>query len=646
MLGASGCLSASPVDTLGTAEVVSSRLLKGLRSPVPVQRLDTADIRLRGLTDIGDALRRLSGVNLRDYGGAGGLKTISVRGLGASHTRVVYDGLSVSNARQGQVDLQRFSLDQLAQIELQTLDADRLLTPVRHLGAATLYLTSLQGQPQSSGLRGQAALRQASFNTWNPSLSLQYTTRNRTSIGARGDYFFADNNYPFYVRNGAASQWLHRTNSRMQTATGEMNVGRSWSSGQWTAKIFGSHSDRLLPGHVVLYVNENDERLKEDQVMGQLHYRQHYRRWEWFAAGKLNWERSHYSDQGGQYPGGSLQERYIQREGYMTAGLSYAFVPALRLAYATDGIINALQSNQKSDNHVSRRTWLHSLSLQWKTARLCLTARGVAHLYDNEHRDGQTARNEKRLTPSFACSYQLLTEPFLLYLRGGYKESFRMPTFTESYFRHYGSTELRPERTHQLNGGLTLQTLFAGHIPNVSLTADYYYNEVKNHIVSVPYNLFVWRTLNLGEVRTSGLDLTLNSHWSPAHRHQLLMAVNYTYQRARDCTPGNRQTYGHQLAYTPLHSGSGSLTWDNPWLSAVVHTTWSAERWATPEHTETTLLPAYSEWGLAVFRSFAFGRVRLDARADLINAFNASYEVIRRYPMPGRAYKLGLVLSF
>ena len=67
-----------------------------------------------GVVDMPGALRRMAGVNLRDYGGAGGLKTVSVRGLGAAHTIVTYDGLAVGDARQGQTDLSRFSLDNIS----------------------------------------------------------------------------------------------------------------------------------------------------------------------------------------------------------------------------------------------------------------------------------------------------------------------------------------------------------------------------------------------------------------------------------------------------------------------------------------------------------------------------------------------------
>ena len=80
-------------DSLGTAEVIAPKRVAGIVTPVPVQRLDSAALFKRGITDMADALRRFSGVNLRDYGGAGGLKTVSVRGLGAAHTAVAYDGL-------------------------------------------------------------------------------------------------------------------------------------------------------------------------------------------------------------------------------------------------------------------------------------------------------------------------------------------------------------------------------------------------------------------------------------------------------------------------------------------------------------------------------------------------------------------------
>ena len=63
-------------DTLDYA-VVTARSLRSVPSvAVPTQQFDTTTLRRLGITDMGDALRRMAGVNLRDYGGAGGLKTV------------------------------------------------------------------------------------------------------------------------------------------------------------------------------------------------------------------------------------------------------------------------------------------------------------------------------------------------------------------------------------------------------------------------------------------------------------------------------------------------------------------------------------------------------------------------------------------
>ena len=57
--------------TLREATVSTDRLPVSVAYATPVQALDTAAFRRRGVTDMADALRRFAGVNLRDYGGAG-----------------------------------------------------------------------------------------------------------------------------------------------------------------------------------------------------------------------------------------------------------------------------------------------------------------------------------------------------------------------------------------------------------------------------------------------------------------------------------------------------------------------------------------------------------------------------------------------
>ena len=63
---------------------------------------------------------------------------------------------------------------------------------------------------------------------------------------------------------------------------------------------------------------------------------------------------------------------------------------------------------------------------------------------------------------------------------------------------------------------------------------------------------------------------------------------------------------------------------------------------ATQAHAEGTRLKPYAELGAALYHTFALRGFRLDARLDATNLTATDYEVIARYPMPGRAFSLTL----
>lgn len=644
------CTTANAIpDSLGTAEVIAQKRVTGIATSVPVQHLDSAAVFKRGITDIADALRRFSGVNLRDYGGAGGLKTVSVRGLGAAHTAVAYDGLCVNDTRQGQTDMGQFSLDLMRTIELQTLDQSQLLCPVRQLAQAVVSLNAApQTLPTNYGIHGALALQQASWGTWNPQVDVGGRIGRNAYVNAAGRYFFAHNNYPFTIENGSATTHTHRNNSRMQSTTTELNWLQRLGGGMLSSKAYFYHNYRHLPGMVHYYVNQNNERLLEQTAFAQSRWQRQGPRWQTFVAAKYNWQVSKYHDIDGQYPDGILKQHYWQREAYATAGFRYSITDFLQVAYATDYAHASQNSNLKTDYRVSRDTWLQSLSVGLQVNRFQLTARAAWHRYWNQSVSGTSARNAQRVTPSVSTLWQAIRgEHAQWYLRCGYKESFRMPTFTESYYYHLGSTQLNPELTRQLSVGQTLQASPSQHWRTLAFTADAYAARVKDRIVSIPYNLFVWKTVNLGDVRTLGVDLTLHSLWQLTTRHTLEFNTNYSLQHCTDHTKPALSSWHKQLAYTPLHSGAASLAWMNPWASLSVHGTWSSMRWCTNNHLPTTSLPAYTEWGAAVFRSFTLCHGRtLTLRADVLNLFDHRYEVIRRYPMPGRAYKLSIKFAW
>lgn len=641
---------------LTEVEVTGSRKARETRSTAPLHMLTHEEFIRLGVTDIADALHRLPGVTLRDYGGAGGLKTVSVRGFGAQHTGVCYDGVMLSECQSGEIDIARYSLDNVDDISLVVGDNDDIFIPARNAAsAATLTIQTVA--PPSSDTRPHvtAQLKAGSFGHVSPFVRYGQSLNERLAFAVLGEYVYAENNYPYDIRNGNNVQHDRRTNSRMNQGHAEANVVWNINTrNRIAAKAYYYDNDRQLPGQVRYYTSLSRERLHDRNAFAQLQYTARPDdRWAVRWTSKFNWAASEYTD--GLYGGGVKDASYWQREAYTTANVMFAPNGRWAFDYSADYSFNNLSSSLSTDTRPFRHTILQSATAKYSSPRLTATARLLHSTYLNDAKDGPGARNMRHLSPSLSLSYRVLSGESL-YLRASYKNIFRAPTFNESYFFHYGSPDLLPESTDQLNLGATWRTVY-GHGSSIRLTADGYVNHVKDKIVAVPYNMFVWTCVNVGKVRVRGIDATVNiehhlsapqqaRHWwqRPARHsgHTLLLSANYSLQRAENRTNPESPYYGNQLAYIPEHSGSGTISYENPWLNVSLHGTAVSRRYANNQHYENSELKRYAEFGVTAYRHFVFGRHRLELRADAKNILNRHYEVVAHYPMPGRSYMFSL----
>lgn len=633
---------------LGTASVVAQAERVGEHQAMPVQRADTAELRRRAVVSVADALRHFAGVSLRDYGGTGGLKTLSVRGVGAQHTLVAYDGIVLSDTRSGTIDLSRFQLDGLSALQLNVAEQPELLCPARQLGAAVLHLSALRPDTTRRQLQGAVSLQQGSFGLWKPALRLAKVLGSHHAVGLSSQWLMARNDFPFRVSNGIASHEERRANNRVSDWNIEANyqsTGLGW--GSVSGKVFFSKSRRRLPGPVVLYVNDNDERLDERTAFAQMRYDLSRGAWQFFAAARGHWNESLYRNHDKSYPGGVQMQNYWQREAYVALGASWTR-GCMALAYSADGILQSLSSNVSTSTHASRATLLQSFSLRFSLRRLDVTARALLQLHKNNLRgSGEGARNAGRLTPSMSLRWHIVEgRKFSLNARAYMNNVYRQPTFTESYYQHYGNPHLRPERALQMGAGMALR-LNPSEALHGSLAADVYLGRVSDKIVSLPVTAWLWQTVNMGRVDVRGLDVTAQLVWTPAKSHRLGLHGNYTWQQVYDRTDKALRSYNLQLAYMPLSSGSVSVSWENAWLCLSAALTGCSSRWSTHTHTPTTRLKGFEELNISVWKSLSLGRrCHLLLRADLINALNTGYEIVRRYPMPRRSYCVSAELKF
>lgn len=126
-------------DTLSEVVVTAERI----REIVPAQRLSGRQLQRLSSNSIADALRYFSGVQVKDYGGIGGLKTVNVRSLGSQHVGVFYDGIQISNAQNGTVDLGKFSMDNMEVLSVYNGQKSDIFQSARdYASAAALYMVS------------------------------------------------------------------------------------------------------------------------------------------------------------------------------------------------------------------------------------------------------------------------------------------------------------------------------------------------------------------------------------------------------------------------------------------------------------------------------------------------------------------------
>ena len=379
--------------TLSTVTVLGSGN-KSVTSAAPLFRLSSSRLERFGFTDMGQALKRLPGITLKDYGGAGGLKTVSVRGLGAAHTAVVYDGVALSECQSGEIDLGRFSPDNIDALSLAIGDNDDIFQPARVLASAASVFVSNTPSTGNDTFNITGRLRAGSFGYVNPFAKINARWRERFAANISADFSRADNCYPFALKNGNSTTTEHRNNSKSLIGNTEANfIYTPDASSRLSAKLYYYDSDRQLPGPVIYYNNDNREKLRERTAFAQTTYRSALSSvLSLLANAKFSWSDSRYSDFGGTYPGGELHQNYCQREAYASSALLWFPVKSLALDYSADYAFNNLSSNLATDTRPWRHSLLQSLSLRWKNRHFTITARTLASIYRNGAHSGEAAK--------------------------------------------------------------------------------------------------------------------------------------------------------------------------------------------------------------------------------------------------------------
>lgn len=645
LISASMLFASAAPDTLEVA-TVSALVQAESAASSPVQRLTDEELRRSGAMCISEVVRNLSGVSVKDYGGIGGLKTVSLRNLGAAHTMIDYDGITVSDAQNGQVDIGRFFLDDIEEIKVVIGQEDNIFLSARSLaGSGALHLRSrIPTFDSGKSTNVSAGVTLGSFNTYVPKLRVEQKICEQWAMTASGSWLTSVGDYPFTLKNGNTLTHETRLNSDVNIINSELNLyGNLGTCGGRIISKFNFHnSERGLPGSVVLYTQNPTERLWDRNVLASSRYENNIgTKWKMEAAISYSNMWNRYMDTSPLYIE-HQDNRYTQQEIGLSSVVQYSQSDNLRFSFAEDLFGSILDSDIPECPFPRRITSLTAISAQYVGGHFRATA-SLLGIYMSEYvLVGTPAPDCGRISPSASVSYGLLKNR--LRVRASYKDGFRVPTFNDLYYARVGNTSLEPEKSRQVNVGVTWSSIHGDRL-EISMTADGYMNHVRDKIVAVP-TMFIWKMRNVGRVHMYGTDLSMNVRWKMNEWGAIYFRGNYSYQYAVDMTDPSSKNWKHQIPYAPCHTGSAVLSMDTKWMTATYTLNAVGDRYAMAQNIPANLINGYLDHGLSLNHTIMLRQIRLHLSLEALNLADDNYEVIRYYPMPGRNYRLTIKISY
>ena len=626
---------------------VSAALPSSFKANTPLQIMQSDILSKTGSLQIADAAKYLSGVQVKDYGGIGGLKTISVRSLSANYSGVLYDGIPVFDNQTGQIDLGRFSLGNVKMLILQTGETDNLLQPSyeRSFAAVLNIITQSDWNKPEKKNELKAGFQTGSFGLVNPYLSFGQILSKTFVIRFSGEFLKSQGYYPFtqFYGSSDSTSTEKRKNSDIELYKLESNIYGSFSNGgKLSGKAYYYWSNRGIPGPARYYNNYSGERVKDKTAFLQASYTQPLNKvFDFQTNAKFNFSGIDYTDINNSYEDGKRENFYYQRQYYLNATIRCRITEQLSVAWANDGIYGNFDSNF-SDAFPSRTNWLSALSGKYDNPVFTLTGSLLHNYTDDKNQIGTALGRSSHWSPYLGLSVKPVKN-LPVRLRAYYKNTYRFPTFGDLYFSPVPPLNLKPENANQYNLGLTLATSLNQKISLLSFSGDIYQIKVENKLVALPRSsMFIWSVQNFGQTETKGADLNLKIRWQFISDLSAQISGTYTYQKVLEKTDKTKSTYNQQLAYTPKHSATAYLLIEMPWLNVNYTLIYSGTRnYIGVDRPEYRMKP-YTDQGINLQKTMRWKNYSLSFSAECLNLFDSRYEVVRSYPMPGRSFRLGV----
>lgn len=602
---------------LPSAEVTAQRFSRFSVGQVQIQS-DSQTFSFYKNLHLSDYLQSETPLSIKTYGT--GLATVSVRGMAANHTAVLWNGINLQNPLNGLSDLAIVELGAVNRVDVK-LGGCSALCGSGGIGGV-VYLDN--EKPQNEGVHGNLGYNLGSFGLSNSHAELDF---NKKNIGGsvRVSHQKATNDFIFKNTAEIGQPLQHATHAAYDNLNLTANLFGQLSENDFVKFSFWqSYNYRELTPTMT---SRNDNAIYRD------------------SANRLAGEWTHFFKKSSLKLRGAylLDKNFYESDivknsqngirslvGEAEWNFNIASKHNLRAGFNT----TSDQSDNNNYREIHERTRLaFFLSDAFTSDFITLTA--------NLRQEWLEKWQPTTFSVGFEKNLFSKTKNAKLLLRGALSRNYSIPTFNDLYWPYLGNPNLETEQGWSKELGVSFKT----KKDNQQFQADFtlFGIDIKNRIVWQPQTDGQWRPTNLSQVLSQGFETFVRFQDSKQGFNYRLSA-NYQFAHATD---GNG---GVQL-FVPTHKGSLSA-----WLRykkgyAAWQQTASSKRYGTTDKTTWTnpftVADVTAGFTPSVFKAKKHNfELKTDIRLRISNVFNADYQVVQFYPNPRRQFLLEILLSF
>ena len=626
-------VKASEPDTLVNISSVTVYALRTqyYKEDKRVISLDSSLVLPSGDETLGELLQRMLPVNLMQYGSAGSLTTLSFRGSHTNQTQINWNGFPINSLTSGIADLSQIYSGMFEQIMLIPGASGSLYGSGSAGGAINLDNKPVWGRGMfiSSGLDG------GSFGTYGGHILLQ---AGNDKIQSRSSFFYQDalNNFSYKddFKYGSPTGIARHNRAQyagfIHTLSARFRNNIYLQSGFWIQK-----KRKEIPSIMGSYSANNQE--QRDSSMRV------------YMVIEKRWRQSSFSARGAWF---SDNMRFTDKVSPDVSG------------YTIDSRFHT--SHFMTDiyfRHASGKHWKLDAGIASSAATAKVTAYDKnIHDYSLDLYGGMKYRKEYFLAsltmrqnfnpyrnplPQVDAGIRYILQPDRLSFHFNYATKFRLPTLNDKYWTPGGNLSLQPEHGWGITGGLDLHSgkrNLAAKPWSFRWQLDGFSNLLYDQIQWMPGTGY-WHPENVEKIWSYGLENSLHGSWRK-DKFSASLVMNYSYTVSNVLENQSLPQGHYRSRYVPPHTASAILRIDYGIIYTGFYENFTGARFTTADNN-----PVYKMNSFAL-TDIIFGaktRTRLliyDLRFVIKNITDANYQVIRSYPMPGRAYYLKARITF